>query len=168
MGIRINRIGHVGILVSDFERSLKFYTEVVGCKLTTRTKRADGSEMAFMRFDDCHHDFVIGSAPEGLDVTEPKDGARLVQQIAFEVEDREAYLDAIAHLHQHGVTPASKMLVHGPEGSGGIHASGSRSFYFLDPDGNRLEVYCDAVKVHNGEQFPRADIAEAMKAYGIA
>ena len=166
MGIKINRIGHVGILVSDFERSFKFYTEVIGCKVTNRRKAADGSETAFMRFDECHHDFVIGTAPEGVDVTEPQGRERLIQQIAFEVEDREAYLDAIAHLHKHGVKPASKMLVHGPEGTGGINGSGSRSFYFFDPDGNRLEIYCDSVKVRNGEQFPREDIAEAMKAYG--
>ena len=30
MGINIKGIGHVGILVSDFERSFKFYTEVLG------------------------------------------------------------------------------------------------------------------------------------------
>ena len=167
MGIQINRIGHVGILVSDFDRSLKFYTEVIGCKLTSHQKRPNGSQTAFMRFDECHHDFVIGTAPEGVDVTKPEGRERLVQQIAFEGEDREAYLDAIAHLHKHGVTPASKMLVHGPEGNGGVHGSGSRSFYFLDPDGNRLEVYCDAVKVRNGEQFPRSEVAEAMKAFGL-
>ena len=40
MGIKINRIGHVGILVSDFERSFKFYTEVIGCKVTNRRKAA--------------------------------------------------------------------------------------------------------------------------------
>ncbi len=88
MGIKINRIGHVGILVSDFERSFKFYTEVMGCKVTNRRKGADGSETAFMRFDECHHDFVIGTAPEGVDVTEPQGLERLIQQIAFEVEDR--------------------------------------------------------------------------------
>ena len=43
--------------------------------------------------------------------------------------------------------------------------SGSRSFYFFDPDGNRLEIYCDSVKVRNGEQFPREDIAEALIAF---
>ena len=31
MGIQLKRIGHVGILVSDFERSFRFYTEVLGC-----------------------------------------------------------------------------------------------------------------------------------------
>ena len=44
MGIQIKRIGHVGILVSDFEKSFKFYTEVMGCKVTNRRKRPDGGE----------------------------------------------------------------------------------------------------------------------------
>ena len=39
MGIQIKRIGHVGILVSDFERSFRFYTEVLGCTVTNRNKR---------------------------------------------------------------------------------------------------------------------------------
>ena len=44
MGMQLKRIGHVGILVSDFERSFRFYTEVLRCKLTSRNKRPDGSE----------------------------------------------------------------------------------------------------------------------------
>ena len=28
MGIQIKRVGHVGILVSDFERSFEFYTKL--------------------------------------------------------------------------------------------------------------------------------------------
>ena len=32
MGIQIKRIGHIGILVADFERSFKFYTEVFGLR----------------------------------------------------------------------------------------------------------------------------------------
>ncbi len=167
MGIQVKRLGHIGILVSDFERSFKFYTETMGCKVTNRRKGADGRETAFLRFNEDHHDFVIGTAPEGADVTSAQGGDRLIQQIAFLVEDREAYLEALAHLHKHGVTPASKVLVHGPEGGQGqgVNGSGSRSFYFYDPDGNRLEVYCDAVKVRNGEQFPREDIAEALIAF---
>ena len=42
MGIQIKRVGHVGILVSDFERSFEFYTEVLGCKVTSRRRRPDG------------------------------------------------------------------------------------------------------------------------------
>ena len=57
MGIQIKRIGHVGILVSDFERSLKFYTEVMGCKVTSLRERPN-AKGAFLRFDETHHDFV--------------------------------------------------------------------------------------------------------------
>jgi catechol 2,3-dioxygenase-like lactoylglutathione lyase family enzyme len=42
MSIQLKRIGHVGILVSDFERSFRFYTEVLGCRVTNRNKRPDG------------------------------------------------------------------------------------------------------------------------------
>ena len=65
MGIQVRRIGHVGILVSDFERSFKFYTEVMGCKVTRRYTTPDGSEMGFLRFEQEHHNFVIGTAPKG-------------------------------------------------------------------------------------------------------
>jgi catechol 2,3-dioxygenase-like lactoylglutathione lyase family enzyme len=50
MGIQLKRIGHVGILVSDFERSFKFYTEILGCKVTSRRQSPDGSEVAFFAF----------------------------------------------------------------------------------------------------------------------
>jgi len=165
MGIQLKRIGHVGLLVSDFERSFRFYTEVLGCKVTNRRKSADGSETAFLRFDDMHHDFVISSAPASVDVTIAGPRERLIQQIAFEVEDRDAFLKALAHLHAHGVKLINGPLIHGMEGGGGIGGSGSRSFYFLDPDGNRLEIYADMMRVPNGEEFPRQEYAEAMKAY---
>ena len=130
MGIQIKRIGHVGLLVADFERSFQFYTEVLGCKVTNRNKRADGSETAFLRFDDMHHDFVIASAPQGVDVTAAGPRERLIQQIAFEVEDRDAFLKALAHLHAKGVKLINGPLIHGFEGGGNLGGSGSRSFYF--------------------------------------
>ena len=165
MSIQIKRIGHVGLLVSDFERSFRFYTEVLGCKVTNRNKRPDGSETAFLRFDDMHHDFVIGSAPPGVDVTAAGPRERLIQQIAFEVEDRDAFLKALAHLHAKGVKLINGPLIHGFEGGGNLGGSGSRSFYFLDPDGNRLEIFTDMMRAPNGETFPRTEYADAMKAY---
>ncbi len=164
MGIQIKRIGHVGILVSDFEKSFKFYTEVLGCKVTNRRKRPDGSEGAFLRFDDTHHDFVIASAPAGVDVSSSvKSGERLIQQIAFEVENRDEFMKALAHLHTKGVKIINGPLTHGIESGGNIEGSGSRSFYFNDPDGNRLEIFTDGMKVPNGETFPRAEYADALE-----
>lgn len=164
MGIQIKRIGHVGILVSDFERSFKFYTEVMGCKVTNHRKRPDGSEGAFLRFDETHHDFVIASAPAGVDVSENVSGRdRLIQQIAFEVEDRDEFMRALAHLHTKGVKIINGPTTHGIESGDNIFGSGSRSFYFNDPDGNRLEIFCDGMKVRNGERFPREEYAEALE-----
>jgi catechol 2,3-dioxygenase-like lactoylglutathione lyase family enzyme len=165
MGINIKRIGHVGILVSDFDRSFKFYTEVLGCTVTNCRRNEDGTGSAFLRFHEDHHNVVIASAPKGVDVTSQGPRERLIQQIAFEVENRDEFLKALAHLHSHGVKIINGPLVHGLEGGGNLGGSGSRSFYFLDPDGNRLEIFADGMKVPNGEQFPRQEYAEAMKAY---
>lgn len=163
MGIHVKRLGHVGILVADFERSFRFYTEVMGFTVTSRRKAEDGSETAFLRFEDVHHDFVITSAPEGVDVTSAGQRERLVQQIAFEVEGRDEFLTALAHLHSNGVEFMTGPLIHGIEGGGNLSGSGSRSFYFKDPDGNRLEIFTDMMRVPNGEEFPRKEYAEALK-----
>ena len=150
----------MGILVSDFERSLKFYTEV-GCKVT---REPNGAKGAFLRFDETHHDFVIGTAPAGVDVSDSgKPGERLIQQIAFEVENRDEFMKALAHLHTKGVKIINGPLTHGIESGGNIEGSGSRSFYFCDPDGNRLEIFTDGMKVPNGETFPRAEYADALE-----
>ena len=162
MAINIKRIGHVGFLVSDFERSFKFYTDVIGCTVTNRRKGPDGRETAFLRFDEDHHNIVIGTAPKGTDVSIDGQPVRLIQQIALEVENRDEFFRALAHLHARGVEPVSGPLVHGIEGGGGAGGSGSRSFYFLDPDGNRLEIFTDGMNVPNGEEFPRAEFAEAV------
>ena len=61
-------------------------------------------------------------------------------------------LQALADLKRKGVEIMSGPLVHGPESqSWNIGGSGTRSFYFLDPNGNSLEIYCDMMKVPNGE-----------------
>jgi len=164
VGIQIKRIGHIGILVSDFERSFRFYTEILGMTVTSRRRREDGIETAFLRFEDTHHDFVIATAPVGVDVSEavgPR--AKLVQQISFLVENRDEFMRALAHLHSNGVRIVSGPTTHGIESDGGIEGSGSRSFYFNDPDGNRLEIFTDGMKVPNGEEFPRPEYAEALR-----
>ena len=164
MSINIKGIGHVGILVSDFERSFKFYTEVLGLQVTNHRKRPDGSETAFLRFDETHHDVVIATAPAGVDVSDAVPAnARLVQQIAFQVEDRDEFMRALAHLHTNGVKIINGPTTHGIESDNNIYGSGSRSFYFSDPDGNRLEIFTDGMKVRNGERFPSPDYLEALE-----
>jgi catechol 2,3-dioxygenase-like lactoylglutathione lyase family enzyme len=162
MGIQLRRVGHVGILVSNFERSFKFYTETLGCKVTRRYTRPDGTETGFLRFEQDHHNFVIGTAPEGADVDGGNPRHRLVQQIAFQVNNREEWLDALSHVRSHGVEIIQGPFIHGPESGGSVEESGSRSFYFLDPDGNRLEIYTEPMPVHDDEEFPRQQYVDAF------
>jgi catechol 2,3-dioxygenase-like lactoylglutathione lyase family enzyme len=166
MAINVKRVGHVGIYVSDVERSLKFYTDVLGCTITNVGRDANGkARSAFLRFEDKHHDFVLFQAPDGLDPASAEAGQRVIQQIAFEVDSRDEFLRAYAHMRSKGVNIVSGPLVHGFEGDGrNFGGSGSRSFYFLDPDGNRLEIYTDMMRVPNGEQFPRQEYADTLDA----
>ena len=165
MAIAVHKIGHVGILVADVQRSLDFYTNVMGFTVTNLRKDAEGNVVgAFMRFDDDHHNFVIGKAPEGVDVESTEMKERLVQQISFEVDSRDEFLKAVTHLRAKGAKIVAGPLVHGFEGDGkNFNGSGSRSVYFSDPDGNRLEIFTDMMKVPHGEQFPRAEYADLFE-----
>ena len=70
MGCNVNSLGHIGIQVSDMDRSLKFYREVVGLKLTGRWGPPDfPGQVCFMRVDQLHHNFVLFGLPEGTDST---------------------------------------------------------------------------------------------------
>ena len=92
MAISVSKIGHVGILVADVQRSLNFYTDVMGFTVTSLRKDGEGEVVgAFMRFDEEHHNFVIGKAPAGVDVEVPEMRDRLVQQISFEVNSRDEF-----------------------------------------------------------------------------
>jgi catechol 2,3-dioxygenase-like lactoylglutathione lyase family enzyme len=155
MGIRLNRVGHIGIHVSDIDRSIDFYRKVLGLKVTGRWGPPDfGRPICFMRIDDKHHDVVLFGLP--ADVT--KDGTALadsrvrktpgLDHIAFEIDSREDWLLALDHVRGCGVKIVSGPYVHGPEGGETfVGGSGSHAFYFLDPDGNRLEFYCWMMKV---------------------
>ena len=91
-------------------------------------------------------------------------GYNALQHIALEIDSRDEWLKALTDLR---VEIVSGPLIHGPEGGGGpssfVGGSGSRSFYFLDPDGNRLELCTDIMTVPAGEQFPRAEYADVFK-----
>ena len=109
-----------------------------------------------MRCGEMHRDVVLFELSEdavgaGLTVTDSDQRKDIgLNHIAFEVTTREERLEAVEHVRSCGVELVSGPYVHGPEGldrdsfGGG---SGSHGFYFLDPDGNRIEVYCWMMRV---------------------
>ena len=127
--IEIKGIGHFAIPVSDVEASVKFYSEVVGCRLIRGDKR-----QAFMDAGGT----CIMLCRENTPVVKP-DTTDLVHQ-AFIVSS-EQYKTIGEHLAKHGVE-----IMHEEDRQGGT-VNGPRT-YFRDPDGNRLE-YLDLTSYDN-------------------
>ena len=148
----IARVGHVGIYVSDLEAAVAWYTGVLGLTLTGRWPTPGGGEIVFLRFQENHHDIVLMPKPE---VVAGNPVVNRLQHIAMEMENRDEWLKALAALWAAGVKITAGSLVHGFEGGTGPGTlpggSGSRSFYFEDPDGNSLELYADMMRVPAGQ-----------------
>ncbi|NMO22549.1 VOC family protein [Pyxidicoccus fallax] len=121
--------GHVGITVTNLERSTRFYRDVFGFEVTAES-REKGREFVFLSEG---KRLVLALWPQG---TERFDRNRaglhhLSFQVEgmFEVKEVEKKLKSlgVAFLHD-GVVPHGEGL-----SSGGI--------FFEDPDGTRLEIY---------------------------
>lgn len=129
--MRIKRLGHVFLIVSDAARAKDFYTNVLGFEVIEEDPEHGG---VFMALKNCGHivDLVgIGGdaprQPRTLEEIEPRRG---VGHIAFEVEDKTAFDAAVAELKEKGVHLLGTT----------DHAS-QESVYFTDPDANVLEIY---------------------------
>ena len=111
--------------VKDLEASTKFYTEVPGFEISVQ--RPTGT---FLSCGMIHHDLALFQAPEdALEVTKGQIG---LNHLAVQVEDLAALQQTYQSLQDHGA-----ILDHNTN-----HGMTS-SVYFYDPDGIRIEYYCD-------------------------
>jgi catechol 2,3-dioxygenase len=128
MSIRIKRTGHLVLRVKDFERSKKFFTEVLGLPLVGD----NGRGMLFFSPDveANHHLLAIRQADEGARMPDPKQVG--MEHVAYELgsfaELQEAY-----RIFKENNVKFHQVVFHGI----------TKSIYFYDPDGNMLEVYCN-------------------------
>jgi catechol 2,3-dioxygenase len=140
------RVGHVVLKVRDLERSLGFYRDVLGFTVSSELTNV----MVFLTATgENHHDLALlrvgDSAPT------PVPNAVGLYHVAIQLEDWDA------------VKRARDVL----SGAGLLHGSAdhgvSRSLYTADPDGNEIELFCDA---------PRAEwegrVAETMTVRPLA
>ncbi|MDE0150785.1 MAG: VOC family protein [Rhodospirillaceae bacterium] len=87
---RYSRLGYVALNVTDLERTLAFYTDIVGLDAT---EIADGQ--AALRCGPDHHNVLLNRAPEpGL------------KRIGFELESEDDLERAFRHLERCGYAPA--------------------------------------------------------------
>ena len=123
--IRISGLDHVALSVADLERSRKFYEDVLGFKISRRENQKPGSEY----FLDCGPSLIglIQGDPKG-DKHELQDGGLGGNHFSFRIHTSD-FDAAVESLKKHGVTITFQKK-----------REKSWSVYFLDPDGNKLEM----------------------------
>jgi catechol 2,3-dioxygenase len=123
-------IGHVHLKVSNLERSLQFYTEVLGFEVTTRF----GPGAAFLSAGGYHHHIGLNTW-ESAGGRSPAPGTTGLYHFAVLVPSRHELAVALKRLQDHG-WPVDGAADHGV----------SESLYLRDPDGNGIEIYRDRPK----------------------
>jgi catechol 2,3-dioxygenase len=119
-------LSHVGLYVTDMDTMRDFYTRLLGFKVMDAGELRHGFRLTFLSKDPKdHHQVVLVSGRE-------KGARSTVNQITYRVasikEVRAMYDLAVANKVD-GVDPVD----HG----------NAWSVYFMDPEGNRLEFFCD-------------------------
>lgn len=123
----IGKIGHVVLNVQDVERSARFYTEVLGFRISdVYPEEMVPGGMVFLRCNTDHHGIaLVGST------TSPAANIEL-NHIAFEVGSLDEVVRARDHLQKHGVQI---------DFEGRRRAGCQLAVEFRDPDNHRLEIY---------------------------
>ncbi len=121
------RIGHVHLTVSDLERALRFYRDVLGFEVTTTY----GRDAVFLSAGGYHHHIGLNTWA-GRGAAAPAPGTTGLYHFAILYPDRRALAAALRRVLDAGV-PLEGAADHGV----------SEAIYLRDPDGNGVELYCD-------------------------
>ena len=126
--IQARKLGHIVLKVRDAATSRDFYTRMLGLKVAHEDLERGA---VFLSFGEAHHDLALfqlatGAAP---DAAQPG-----LHHMAWQLGSVEELQAAYRELKALGV-PIESTVEHNV----------TRSIYFPDPDGNRVELYCDMV-----------------------
>jgi catechol 2,3-dioxygenase len=127
--IQARKLGHIVLRVRDAQKSKDFYMKTIGLKLA-HEDLARGT--VFLSFGEQHHDLALFQP-----ATEPAaDSSHAgLHHTAWQVGSFEELQAAYRALLAMGVAVEST-----------VEHNVTRSVYFPDPDGNRVELYCDMVE----------------------
>lgn len=120
-------IGHVHLKVSNLDRAIAFYRDVMGLDVTQHF----GDQAAFLSAGGYHHHIGLNTWFSKDGPPAPKRNAGLFH-VAFLYPDRPALARAFKSVLEAGV-----------EIEGAADHGVSEAIYFSDPDGNGIEIYRD-------------------------
>jgi catechol 2,3-dioxygenase-like lactoylglutathione lyase family enzyme len=131
-GLRIAAMDHIVLNVSDVERSISFYTEVLGLEgeRLEEFRRGDVGFPSVRINESTLIDLTSATAPH-----DGRDASRNLNHYCLVAESTD--LAALSdHLKQRGVTVITE-----PVSRWGARGQAT-SIYLLDPDGNEIEIRC--------------------------
>lgn len=124
--IQAQRLGHIVLKVRDAGKSRDFYTQTLGLKVAHEDLKRG---TVFLSFGREHHELALFQLATG----EPPSAAQPgLHHMAWRLPNFEELREAYKELKAMGVQVEST-----------VEHNVTRSVYFPDPDGNRVELYCD-------------------------
>jgi catechol 2,3-dioxygenase len=135
-------IGHVHLKVSDLDRALAFYRDLLGFDLMQRLD----DQAAFLSAGGYHHHFGLNTW-ESRGGSPPPPGTTGLCHVAIRYPDRWTLGDALRRLVE-ARWPIDGATDHGV----------SEAIYLRDPDGNGIELYRDRPR----EEWPRPSDGEGV------
>jgi glyoxylase I family protein len=127
--LKLNKVHHIAIICSDYQKSKHFYTEILGLSILLEVYRAKRRNPIKLDLEvNGLYQIELFSFPEPPARPSRPEAAGL-RHLAFEVDDID---EAIAHINAHGVI-AEPIRVD--------EFTGKRFTFFQDPDGLPIEFY---------------------------
>ena len=132
---KIKRVGHVVLGVRDPQKSIKFYTEALGMELVNVLEEM---QMAFLSFGERDHDIAVIKVPDDQPV-----GSSGLAHTALEIEGGQ---EQLRELYE-------KLKSYGAKVEFTADHVLTKSVYFFDPDGNRLEIFSQELPSARAKQY---------------
>ena len=115
---------HTRFRVADMDRSVCFYSDILGMEVVERKTSPRGSQLVFLRFPETDCELELCSFPDSGMVDVPKD----LVHLAFQVQDLKV---CVGKLESAGIP-----ITEGPVEMG----SGARFIFTEDPDKYEIEL----------------------------
>ena len=120
----IKKYLHTRFRVSDMDKSIYFYRDILGMKVVEQKTSPRGSKLVFLKFPDMDCELELCSFPDSGNVHVPED----LVHLAFEADDLERCIERLK--------VAGVLITEGPIES----SNGTRFIFTEDPDKYEIEL----------------------------